>query len=493
MHSDARIGGVLSALEEASSSHVGQEFFRLLTRRLAASLNARGSFVAELLEGDAARIVCLWSGVELVEGREYLQTPDQRHRVLGGTGFFVPADVVAPDSPVHDSKVKSIATAPMFCRQGEPVGYVGVLFDQPAGDSEDVLLMLRVVATRAGAELKRMQAERALAESEERYRRLVEASPDIIYRVSFGDPTFKVEYVNPAIERILGHSPEDFYERPRLLLEMFAPEDREVVEREVLETNTSVVAAVRHFIGRDGKDVWLEVHNIPVYDDRGKRIAQEGVARDVTDRVLAEQALEERSSLQEAYLAAIPDELFRMNVDGSSLQMLPGGQADGDQERSLSEVIPADAIAGARAAAAAATRTGTLQTFHYGTDFDGETRTFEVRFVPSGGNELIGMLRDVTAVDWLKAEDRHRKAREQLEIRVEREIVHGNPYGLTFREFTVLHLVADGATDKEIAQRLAISPFTASKHVSSILSKLNVASRTEASVKALQEGLIERS
>jgi DNA-binding NarL/FixJ family response regulator len=103
------------------------------------------------------------------------------------------------------------------------------------------------------------------------------------------------------------------------------------------------------------------------------------------------------------------------------------------------------------------------------------------------------MLRDVTAVDWLKAEDRHRKAREQLEIRVEREIVHGNPYGLTFREFTVLHLVADGATDKEIAQRLAISPFTASKHVSSILSKLNVASRTEASVKALQEGLIERS
>ncbi len=66
-----------------------------------------------------------------------------------------------------------------------------------------------------------------------------------------------------------------------------------------------------------------------------------------------------------------------------------------------------------------------------------------------------------------------------------------NPYGLTIRELTVLKLVVAGKTDKEIARDLVISPQTSQKHVSNILGKMDAASRTEAGVRAVREGLVD--
>jgi DNA-binding NarL/FixJ family response regulator len=62
---------------------------------------------------------------------------------------------------------------------------------------------------------------------------------------------------------------------------------------------------------------------------------------------------------------------------------------------------------------------------------------------------------------------------------------------LTERERDVLILVATGKTNQEIAQELQITAKTVSNHVSSILDKLGMASRTEASLWAVREGLID--
>ncbi|MGW4354277.1 helix-turn-helix transcriptional regulator [Nocardia sp. NPDC004582] len=63
-------------------------------------------------------------------------------------------------------------------------------------------------------------------------------------------------------------------------------------------------------------------------------------------------------------------------------------------------------------------------------------------------------------------------------------------YGLTARELDVLHLVAKGLSNRALAAELFISANTAGVHVSRILTKLGVASRTEAAAFAHEHGLL---
>lgn len=63
------------------------------------------------------------------------------------------------------------------------------------------------------------------------------------------------------------------------------------------------------------------------------------------------------------------------------------------------------------------------------------------------------------------------------------------PDPLTKREIEVLQILAQGRSNQEIARVLSISESTVRKHVSNILAKLQLASRTEAALYALKEGI----
>ena len=98
-------------------------------------------------------------------------------------------------------------------------------------------------------------------------------------------------------------------------------------------------------------------------------------------------------------------------------------------------------------------------------------------------NRSLAILKDVSDAGRPQEEVRSsgkRRARKQA-------------YGPTIRELGVLDLTVVGKTDKEIARELGISVQTASRHVSNILGKLKVASRTQAAGRALREGPVEGS
>jgi DNA-binding NarL/FixJ family response regulator len=72
-----------------------------------------------------------------------------------------------------------------------------------------------------------------------------------------------------------------------------------------------------------------------------------------------------------------------------------------------------------------------------------------------------------------------------------RASTRGNPAGLTSRQVQVLRLLAQGHTNSELAHRLHISAKTIDHHVSSILEKLEVRSRTEAVAAAFGLGILK--
>jgi NarL family two-component system response regulator LiaR len=62
---------------------------------------------------------------------------------------------------------------------------------------------------------------------------------------------------------------------------------------------------------------------------------------------------------------------------------------------------------------------------------------------------------------------------------------------LTARESAILKLVAQGLSNQEIAERLVISERTVGNHIGNILSKLQLANRTQAALYALREGIAD--
>jgi RNA polymerase sigma factor (sigma-70 family) len=64
---------------------------------------------------------------------------------------------------------------------------------------------------------------------------------------------------------------------------------------------------------------------------------------------------------------------------------------------------------------------------------------------------------------------------------------------LTPREHQVLVLLADGLTNRQIAERLVVSEHTVHRHVTNLLRKLDLPSRTAAAAHAFRSGLLDRS
>jgi DNA-binding NarL/FixJ family response regulator len=92
----------------------------------------------------------------------------------------------------------------------------------------------------------------------------------------------------------------------------------------------------------------------------------------------------------------------------------------------------------------------------------------------------------------LSSEDEEERAPEVLaEARKERRAAEPMPRGITPREAEVLRLLAQGRTNPQIAQDLAVSRGTVKIHVQNIISKLGVSDRTQAAVRAIELGLLE--
>jgi DNA-binding NarL/FixJ family response regulator len=91
--------------------------------------------------------------------------------------------------------------------------------------------------------------------------------------------------------------------------------------------------------------------------------------------------------------------------------------------------------------------------------------------------ELVRMVREVASRGGL---------RPALEVEMDQD----GPYALTAREIQILTIIAAGATNADVAEKLGISPHTVRSHLANILGKLGVAGRLGAVTAARQAGVL---
>jgi DNA-binding CsgD family transcriptional regulator len=206
--------------------------------------------------------------------------------------------------------------------------------------------------------------------------------------------------------------------------------------------------------------------------------------------------LESRASYRDSLVAAIPDTLVWLRPDGRILDFIPGEElrnviTSGDViGQNIHGLLPSEFLRPIEGIIRAALRTSKLERIEFEASAGNTSRSYEARCLPVRASEVLLILRDFTAIKPNNGDKESRQNRREINQEVKPEI-NPNPYNLTHREQATLQLIADGFADKQIGDTLGISTYTVNKHVGSILAKMKASSRTEASVRAIREALLE--
>jgi two-component system, cell cycle sensor histidine kinase and response regulator CckA len=145
---------------------------------------------------------------------------------------------------------------------------------------------------------KRIEAEQAFRESEERFRQLAENITESVFWMS--DPTaLEMLYVSPAYERIWGRSCANLYANFMDWIDAIHPEDRQHVHTNFFEHSLQGDYDEEYRIVRpDGSIRWIRDRGFPIQDRVGVPYRVVGIAEDITNRKLTEAALRRTERLE---------------------------------------------------------------------------------------------------------------------------------------------------------------------------------------------------
>jgi len=223
----------------------------------------------------------------------------------------LPDEALSEKQALQMEKVQSLLLVPM-ASHGSLIGLIG--FDSVRERkewSEKSISLLKVVGEIFANALEYKWAREALALSEERYRRLVEFSPEMVTVLSDN----RIVYMNPAGTKLLGASgPEELIGKS--IFDFIHPDywdtTRERVQ--ILKEGKEAPLIEEEFIRLDGKTVKVEVTSTP-FNYQGQP-AVLAIARNITERKRAEGALRESEERYKQLVDHATDIIYRVGING---------------------------------------------------------------------------------------------------------------------------------------------------------------------------------
>jgi PAS domain S-box-containing protein len=293
----------LRAIVEGTDHSTSEGFIQTLVRHLARTVGAHYAFVAVFASPEThtkARTIAFWARDGIVENYEWTLAGTPCEEVVHGNLCHHPSGVrqqFPEDRILVEWGIESYLGVPLCNAEGEVLGHLAVFDDRPMPEEPRKLLIFRIFAARAAAELARLQVERQLRESEQHLRDLYEEAPLGYVTV---DTESRFISANRAAQRILGIGSEDVPGIAALSLVPDRPDAQRAARDQFAsqvrgEETRGVVVELRR--KDNGKPVWVQWWSKP--EPGGKYTRSMFV--DVTDHVLMEQE-KTRLAAQNVYL-----------------------------------------------------------------------------------------------------------------------------------------------------------------------------------------------
>lgn len=201
---------------------------------------------------------------------------------------------------------------------------IGYRVERPFLTEEQELL--RMVSERIQSLILRFSSKKALRESERRYRLVTDNCLDVIWAV---DSTLVFTYINAAVTRITGYSPQEyigvsFQDRfSQAAVETVGAAARQALAEPQEKESLICEFDVRH---RDGHLIPVEIHATVLYDDEGTAVGFQGTARDLRERRKTLEALGEKEAQYRTMFETMPQGAVLYNASGGLVAANPAAQ-----------------------------------------------------------------------------------------------------------------------------------------------------------------------
>ncbi|MDQ4064188.1 MAG: PAS domain S-box protein, partial [Actinomycetota bacterium] len=186
----------------------------------------------------------------------------------------------------------------------------------------DMLQTVAILGSQIGQFIERRRGEKALRDSEERYRVVAQTASDAIFMI---DEDSRILFVNDAAEKIFGYASEEMLgERLTMLMpEHLRHTHQDALKRYVDTGRRRVPWQALHLPGlhKSGKEIPLEI-SFGEFVKEGRRFFT-GFIRDITERKEAEEALRETEEKYRGIFENAVDGIFQTSPDGRLLTANP--------------------------------------------------------------------------------------------------------------------------------------------------------------------------
>jgi PAS domain S-box-containing protein len=164
--------------------------------------------------------------------------------------------------------------------------------------------------------IERHRAERALQESEEHYRHLLESITDYSYTVNLQDGRAIQSVYGPGCVAVTGYSPSDYQAQPDLWYRMVHEVDRQaVVEHAARVTRGETPPPLEHrILDKTGQVRWVRNTVVPRRDKDGRMVAYDGLISDITERKQAEEKLVTSEVFYHSLVENLPQNILRKDL-----------------------------------------------------------------------------------------------------------------------------------------------------------------------------------